>query len=256
MSAIPDPDFDAKSTHVAFVAGATGYTGREVVRQLAEAGVTVVAHVRPDSERRHDWRRRFEKIGAQVDETAWEAEAMTKTMNRIQPTLIFALLGTTRARKAAVAKAGGDPEAQTYEAVDYGLTSLLLQACLAAHVTPKFVYLSAVGVSEKSRDAYSKVRWRFETELRHSGLPFVVARPSFIVGEGRDTPRPMEHLGATLIDGATVVIGLLGAKTWSRRLRSMDNVELAEGLVRYALDQSAVNVVIESEGLRRDANRG
>ena len=179
-----------------------------------------------------------------------------KPFELVNASSLSSALGALGEAKGAVAKAGGDPEAQTYEAVDYGLTSLLLQACLAAHVTPKFVYLSAVGVSEKSRDAYSKVRWRFETELRHSGLPFVVARPSFIVGEGRDTPRPMEHLGATLIYGATVVIGLLGAKTWSRRLRSMDNVELAEGLVRYALDQSAVNVVIESEGLRRDANRG
>ena len=139
--------------------------------------------------------------------------------------------------------------------MDYGLTSLLLKACLAAQVTPKFIYLSAVGVSEKSKDEYSKVRWRFETELRHSGLPFIVARPSFIVGEGRDTPRPMEHLGATLIDGARVVIGLLGAKTWSRRLRSMDNVELAEGLVRFALDRTAVNQVVESERLRRESIR-
>ena len=34
---------------IAFVAGATGYTGREVVRLLAERGVRTLAHVRPDS---------------------------------------------------------------------------------------------------------------------------------------------------------------------------------------------------------------
>ena len=49
---------------VAFVAGATGYTGVQVVRQLAALERTpplrVVAHVRPDSTRLAEWRTRFE----------------------------------------------------------------------------------------------------------------------------------------------------------------------------------------------------
>ena len=34
-----------------FVVGATGYTGREVVRLLREKRIPTVAHVRPDSPR-------------------------------------------------------------------------------------------------------------------------------------------------------------------------------------------------------------
>ena len=40
----------------AFVAGATGFTGREVVRLLVERGVPAVAHVRPDSPRLEEWK--------------------------------------------------------------------------------------------------------------------------------------------------------------------------------------------------------
>ena len=51
---------------IAFVAGATGYTGREVVRVLLERGVRTVAHVRPDSPHVDEWRSRFEAQGAAV----------------------------------------------------------------------------------------------------------------------------------------------------------------------------------------------
>ena len=81
-----------------FVAGATGYTGREVVRRCAELGAETVAHVRPDSARIHEWERRFGALGARVDATPWELQAMCATLVRLRPTHVFALLGTTRAR--------------------------------------------------------------------------------------------------------------------------------------------------------------
>src|SRR5215208_1501420 len=64
----------------AFVAGATGYTGREVVRQLVERGVRAVAHVRPDSPRLAEWRERFAELGAEVDATPWEEPAMRASL--------------------------------------------------------------------------------------------------------------------------------------------------------------------------------
>ena len=48
---------------VAFVAGATGFTGREVVAELVRRGVRTLAHVRPDSSRLDEWRERFEAMG-------------------------------------------------------------------------------------------------------------------------------------------------------------------------------------------------
>ena len=51
----------------AFVAGATGFTGREVVATLRERGIATVAHVRAESSRRAEWTARFEAQGAEVD---------------------------------------------------------------------------------------------------------------------------------------------------------------------------------------------
>ena len=39
----------------AFVLGATGFVGREVVRQLGVRATPCVAHVRPDSQRTAEW---------------------------------------------------------------------------------------------------------------------------------------------------------------------------------------------------------
>src|SRR5512139_15356 len=170
----------------AFVTGATGFTGREVVRLSLENGIATVAHLRPDSLRLQEWTARFTAMGALVDTTPWEEGAVTATLSRVRPAYVFALLGTTRARARTAARMGKDPRAESYEAVDYGLTALLIRAARATGTAPRFVYLSATGTQAGSRSAYYRARWKAEEFLRSSGLPFTIARPSFIAGPGRD----------------------------------------------------------------------
>jgi len=234
----------------ALVVGATGFTGREVVRCLAQRGIKTFAHVRPDSTQLRFWQERFSALGAEVDATAWEEAAMTAMLSRLKPALVFALLGTTRARIKALARAGQDPQAQSYEAVDYGLTALLLRAAKASGAGPRFIYLSAAGVNPKIRSPYYRARVQLEAELKASGLPYVIARPSFIVGPDRDQPRPGERIGSALIDGLLAFAGTLGAKRLQARYTSTTNTVLAEALVRLALDPAAANRVFESEALR------
>ncbi len=238
-------------SRVAFVSGATGYTGREVVRLAAEAGLTTVAHVRPDSRELDGWRERFGALGATVDATPWDEDAMADTLARLKPDVVFALLGTTRARARATARAGGDPDAETYEAVDYGLTALLLRAIGRAGVQPRFVYLSSLGASATSANAYLRARGRLEAELTASGLPFTVARPSFITGPDRDEPRPLERVGATVADGALSLVRALGARRVADRYASTDAATLAEALVAAALAPDAAGRVLEGAELRR-----
>ena len=231
----------------AFVAGATGYTGREVVRILAEAKIPVVAHVRHDSARLDQWKLRFHDLGAEVDSTPWQEEAMKDTLARLRPDRIFSLLGTTRARsREAAARGGGD----TYETVDYGLTALLIQAAVKAGIKPRFVYLSAAGVKRSSSSAYYLARWKAETLLRESGLPFTIARPSFITGPGRDDARPMERAGAAVVDAGLSLAVIFGAKKLRERYRSTTNTILAAALVRLAGDPGAEGKIAQSEDLR------
>jgi uncharacterized protein YbjT (DUF2867 family) len=242
-------DCPARDPGPAFVAGATGFTGREVVRLLVERGIPAVAHVRPDSPRLEEWKMRFSAMGAEVDATSWDRTAMTETLRRIRPGLVFALLGTTRARMHEARRAGRDPRSQSYEAVDYGLTALLIEAVKEAGLSPRIVYLSAAGVREAARASYYKARVKVEALLRSSGLAFTIARPSIIAGPGRDDSRPLEGLAARVGDGLLAAAGLLGARRFQARYASTTNVRLAAALVRLALDPAAAGGIFESEEL-------
>lgn len=71
----------------AFVAGATGLTGRFVVRHLRALGHDVVAHVRPDSSRLSEWRAAFAATGAVVDTSPWDADAIARSLSGHRPDL-------------------------------------------------------------------------------------------------------------------------------------------------------------------------
>lgn len=240
------------ASRAAFVAGATGYTGREVVRALRERGLTTVAHVRPDSPKLSEWTARFAAAGAEVDTTPWEESAIRETLRRLQPALVFALLGTTRERGRAAAARG---ERESYEAVDYGLTALLLRAAVAAGSRPRFVYLSSLGVSERTKNPYLAARAKLEAELRRSGLPYTVARPSFITGPDRDESRPLERGGAAVADAMLKVAGLVGARGVADRYRSIRGGTLAEALVTVALDPAQQNRALTADQLRAALRR-
>ena len=235
----------------AFVAGATGYVGRALVRVLAERGTPAVAHVRPDSPQLDQWRTRFAALRATADATQWDEDAMAATLAALRPTAVFALLGTTRQRARAAAARGA---ADGYEHVDYGLTALLLRATARAAretgTAPRFVYLSSVGADAASRNPYLAVRGRLEAELRASGLPWTVARPSFITGPDRDESRPAERLGAAVVDAALAIPGWLGARRLRDRWRSTTADELAHALARLADDPRADAAIVEGDGLR------
>ena len=218
----------------AFVAGATGYTGREVVRQLAERSIDVVAHVRPDSPSLEQWRTRFVSSGARVDATPWTAADMQRTLERLRPTHVFALLGTTRKRaRQARAQGGSD----SYETIDYGLTATLLNATVAARPDARFVYLSALGVNGQSRNPYIAVRWRLESELKRSGLCWLIARPALITGEDREESRPTEKIAAVAVKLMLGGAGALGLRSFRDRFATLDARQLGRALVTAALGE-------------------
>ena len=230
----------------AFVTGATGYTGRAVVQSLRDRSVDTTAHIRPASSRREEYTEKFESIGASVDCTPWDGEAMAQTVARLTPDVVFFLVGTTRARDRR-----SDDDAG-YEAVDYGLLQLLVDACTPCNPAPKFVYLSAMGVKEGALTAYYRARYRAEEALKDSGLPYVIARPAMITGPDRRETRHMERLGGFFTDVASTTLDVVGARRLADRYRSTDATELAASLVDLALDDEITNRIVESEELKRD----
>jgi len=235
------------STATAFVAGATGFTGREAVRQLCEKGIRVIAHIRPGSGSAARWRGQLAAWGAEVVEVPWEPEAMQTALEEARPDLVYCLIGTTR----ALAKREKLEADDIYDAVDYRLTALLVEAAAAAQLRPRFVYLSSVGADPNARGAYLAARGRAEAAVAGSGLPYTIARPSVISGEGRDEPRPAEHLAAVALNGGLGLLAAVGAKRLQGRYRSITDIALARALVRAGTDPSFEGKVLHGEELQR-----
>jgi len=233
----------------AFVAGATGYTGREVVRCLAAAGARVVAHVRPDSPRLEEWRSRFGALGAQVDTTPWNAALLAATIAAVRPDVVFCLVGTTRRRMRHSPKDPFGRPLETYDSVDYELTAMLTRACVMADVSCRFVYLSAAGTGPKARTRYGQARWRAEEAVRSSGLPWTIVRPAIISGPNRGEWRPLERAAAVLGDAALRLLSHLGFPGPLRRFASIDAQALAAALVRASQDPLCVGRVLQRSDL-------
>jgi nucleoside-diphosphate-sugar epimerase len=233
----------ATAMATAFVAGATGFVGRAAVKALAGHGARVIAHVRPDSSRLAEWQGRFAAQGAAVDATPWEPAAMAATLTRLVPTHVFCLIGTTRAR-AKDEKLEGD----RYMAIDYGLCKLLVDAAVASGVRPRFVLLSSVGVGPGAKSAYMRAHWLAEEAVRGSGLPWLIGRPSFIAGPGRDDVRPAERAGAVVSDGLLAVAGLIAPRVRAQYRSTTPDV-LAGALARHALG-TGPDRVLEGDDLR------
>lgn len=207
----------------AFVLGATGFVGREVVRQLAVRATPVVAHVRPKSAA--EWAPKLEALGAKVDRSEWDAAALSAAIDAANAQQLYILIGTTKSRAKAESVDG-----DIYEKIDYGLTRIAVDAALGAKAKPRLVYLSGLGADANARGAYMKARGKAEDAVRGSGLPWVIARPAIITGD-RDESRPGERAGAIVGDGVLAVAGLF-SKNLRDKWRSTTPDVLASALIR------------------------
>ncbi|MEE2786977.1 MAG: NAD(P)H-binding protein [Myxococcota bacterium] len=210
-----------------FVAGATGLTGRFLVEAFCARGVPTMAHIRPDSSRRDEWSARFTALGAEVSTAVWAVDDMHSALSEFGATLVYGCLGTTKKRAG---RGDGD-----YEAVDYGLTVMLMDAASRMTTQPAFIYISAVGVSPDVTNAYLQVRAKVEARLEASDLTTLVVRPSFITGP-RDDARPLETIGASVSDSLLAGLGVLGLKRWTGKFRTLTGQQLAQGIAQLGID--------------------
>lgn len=183
--------------------------------------------------------------GASLALVPFEMDAFQAALERHAPTFVFACLGTTKRRASEEAGAN-------YESVDYGLTKLVMDACIAVAKPPRFVYLSALGAGRPTSNAYMSVRYRVETELRASPLAWTIARPAFISGPDRSESRPMERFGAAAGDGVLRALGFVGAKRLEQKYASLNGAALAAGMLQAALqdEEQGTNRVWEADALR------
>lgn len=239
------------SRDVALVFGATGYTGTAVVKHWAGRG-PVFAHVRPESKSLGQHGDLFEQPGVHVERVPWEDAAIGELVARTQPSVVFGLLGTTRARaKQELTPSDRD---DPYAAVDERLTLMAARAVQAFAPHALFVYLSALGVTGNTSNRYILARHRVEQYLAQSPLRYVIARPALITGSDRGEFRLGERALAVVSDGvfdALAFTGIGALRTLREKFSSLTGDELGRALVSLGQSPPAEREVYPDELRRR-----
>lgn len=216
----------------AFVVGATGLVGRQLLAELvAEPRVErIVAVTRRPLDLSHE---KLEVLVTELDELE---DALAKR----QATHAFCCLGTT------IAKAGSQA---AFRHVDHDLSLAFGRACVEAGVE-KLLVVTALGADPRSRVFYNRVKGELERDLAALGLPELhLLRPSLLLGE-REERRRAEALAMALAKP----LGALLAGPLAK-YRAIDASDVAKALLAFALEPKSSQAVTihESDAIRERA---
>ncbi len=152
------------------ITGASGFVGRHLVRAACSAGHAVTGLVRS------------ERAASVVREAGGRTAAFADDVE----TLAGAFTGCGAV--VHLAQIGRERDGQTFEAVNVGLTSRVIEAARRAAVS-RVVAFSGLGVARyglapRVTSRYFLSKLAAETLVFGSGLDAVVFRPSYVVGPG------------------------------------------------------------------------
>lgn len=149
------------------VTGATGFVGREILRQLHQQGQSIRILARsPGSPRVQE---AISSWGAEVHPgDVREAASLEGALNGIEA--VIHLVGI-------ISEVGES----TYANVHTQGTRNMVAATQQAGVR-RFVHMSALGTRPNAVSRYHQSKWAAEELVRHSGLDFTIFRPSLIYG--------------------------------------------------------------------------
>jgi len=158
------------------VTGAGGSVGAHLVKRLSAAGRPVRALIRGRCDLEP-----FSRLGVPV------------CRGRLSDTI--SLQASLHGVKQVVHLAGIFREfgRETFEAAHQRGTRLLLEAARRAGVQ-HVVYISALGAAPDRIYPFVRSKWLAEGEVRGSGVPFTILRPSLLFGEGDHFLTPLTRL--------------------------------------------------------------
>lgn len=204
------------ATRTAVIAGASGLVGGELLDALL-ADLTWDQVVSVGRRRVHREHPRLEQRVVSFADLG-ELPACTD---------VFSCLGTT-------IRAAGSQDA--FRAVDHDAVVALAEAAYRAGAE-RFLHVTALGASPRSRIFYNRVKGEAERDVAASGVPTTVAfRPSMLDGE-RAESRPAERAGLIAMRAVGPLLG---------RYRPTRAGDLARAMVAEAKDDRPGHRVVEA----------
>jgi NADH dehydrogenase len=155
-------------THMrVFLTGATGFVGSHLLSRLLREHHQVRALVRKKSTRLPNFGET-----SQVEQVEGDITAANLADSLAGCDAVINLVGI-------IAERGRE----TFQAIHYEGTRSLVKAARSVGVT-RFVQMSALGARPGDASPYHTTKFAAEEEVRGSGIPWVVLRPSLIFGPG------------------------------------------------------------------------
>lgn len=206
-----------------FLTGASGFVGSNLVRRLLRDGHAVRALVH--------------RSGVLSNEAAANVEEVKGDINA--PTIADAMAGCEAVINLVgiIYERGGS----TFETIHNQGTRNLVRAAKQSGVR-RFVQMSALGARPTNASPYHTTKFAAEEEVRNSGIPHVVLRPSLIFGPGSAFVTQMLEV----MKAAPFFRPVPG--TGDYRFRPVHVDDVAECFVQSLTSQLAVNQTVDLVG--------
>jgi uncharacterized protein YbjT (DUF2867 family) len=149
-----------------FLTGATGFVGRHMLERLLADGHAVRSLVRDPQKAGLAENAKAELVAGDVVEGTRLEEGMQGC------DAVIHLVGI-------IVEKGNN----TFERVHHLGTCNVVEAAKRTGIK-RFVQMSALGVRSDGVALYQTTKWKGEEEVRQSGIPFCILRPSLIFGQG------------------------------------------------------------------------
>ena len=159
-----------------FLTGATGFVGQNMLRRLLAEGHSVHALVRF-----------HEENGQPIAFSEGEMPGWKEKLRVIHGDLVSGagVAACIDGCEAVIHLVGIIVErgANNFEAVHHQGTRNVVEAARRSGIK-RFIHMSALGVRADGVAAYQTSKWKGEEEVRNSGIPHCILRPSLIFGPG------------------------------------------------------------------------
>jgi len=167
----------ATNTRTVAVAGASGFVGRAVVRELLARGFAVRVLARDRAKARNVLPRQgvtiiTGEVGTDHAQDNAQSDPSAITNFLTGAFACINLIGIIREDRS---------KGQTFQKCHTQAVKILSDACVAAGVT-RFVQMSALGVKDVHVSEYQRTKFEGEAILKRSGLDWTIFRPSLIHG--------------------------------------------------------------------------